>query len=395
MSRPLSIEFASRCAFAQSYLTELTDKNAPRGHEITGFGGDPTADIQFGRDAQYFKGRSSLTNSSDMGYISKGTGSRRGEVVISFRGSYRWLQDYILIDGATAMGTSPKGFAVHGGFAKVFQSCIPDIERILGRESYSAIHCVGHSMGGALATLCAEHLSLPRGRQPYLYSFGAPRVGSFAHCNYMKSHLGDRINRYYYSSDIITWMPPFPFVHLPGKRLVSPNKFMASHGDYCNPKNLVLAGKGQKELEKTDDYWEEAEKLIKQGESVGGGCGVESSAWRMFRKALYKILYVAGALLGLAVIPAVTAIDQIIQTLMYLTMQNPNRRSLLTRWVVGSAKALWGKVLSFGQDKLMGMLRYILSLMLSSTRREALCELEQEERNEAFRRGRQHTLRFE
>lgn len=401
MTRPLSIKFASECAYAayggfmgdlidRQFATSLTinDQTTMR-LEPTTFNGD--VDNIFGV-AHCFYGSSSVSPRTRMGYVIQGTGARKSEVLITFRGSNR-KSDYFLIDPAAALGTSPKGFAVHGGFAKVFQSCLPDIERILASDDigpFHTVHCTGHSMGGALATLAAEYF-IKSFRTPYLYSFGAPRVGLLPHTNYMKRHMGDRIYRYYYAGDLVTWLPMFPYVHLPGKRLVTSNYVFAGHNGYQHAKNLILAGGERRQT--TGDAWEEAERLINQGGSVGGGWGMESRAWRYFTKAFHKILQVVGMAIGLAAIPAITILDQIVASIAYLVTQNPNRRPLIVKWMVGSFKTL-GKIVTIGKDKFVAMLKYIVSVMLSGIHTKTDRELAQLEYFERAQRGRKQPFRF-
>ncbi|WP_273022555.1 lipase family protein, partial [Rheinheimera sp.] len=370
MARPLSIQFASECAFAAtSNWVDLVDHTYTNrldlggGHfvpiENTTFNTDPDAMV-----AQTFPfyGNSTWSARDKMGFITKGTGNRRNEVLITFRGSTRLKDDYLFIDGAYLPGTSPKGFAVHGGFAKVFQSCLPDIENALAQlRPFHTIHCVGHSMGGALATLCAEHF-VGSFTTPYLYTFGAPRVGMLPHALYMQKHLGERLNRYYYAGDVVTWLPMLPFVHMTGKRLISPHSLFASHIGYMEPNGLVLADSNNAQVRA--ESWAQAEQLISQGINAGGGCGMESRAWRYFTQAFHKILYVAGATIGLVVTGIGTVIDQVISCISYFVTQDPKRRPLIVRWLVGSFKAL-GKIVTVGKDSFIAMLRYILGLMLS------------------------------
>lgn len=390
MSRPLSIKFASECAFAAtSNFVDLIDRAAP----TTLTDRNDQAILQYGpttfntsTDSLYaetyaFSGNNTWSKKDKMGFITKGTGTRKNEILITFRGSNRLLNDYVLIDAATAAGTSPKGYAVHGGFAKVFQSCVPDIERQLARlRPFHTIHCVGHSMGGALATLCAEHF-INSTSTPYLYTFGAPRVGMLPHAQYMQKHLGERLNRYYYAGDVVTWLPPYPFVHMTGKRLISRGNFFASHVGYIDAAGLVLAN-GQK-AQTTADSWAEAERLIDQGQNVAGGCGMESKAWRIFTQALHKILAVVGGIIGLILIPSITIIDQVVSAISFIVTQDEKKRPLIVRWLVGSFYAL-GKIVSIGKDKFVAMLRYILSLMLSSVQTKTQRELAEARRIEAF-----------
>ena len=398
MSRPLSIKLASECAFAAtSNFVDLIDRNDATNLDI---GGNQTLRLEpttFNTDlsSMYavthpFYGGSSRSKANQMGFITKGTGRRKRELLITFRGSNRLKDDFLYIDGAFSPGTSPKGFAVHGGFAKVFQSCLPGIDQIIRKFSFDTIHCVGHSMGGALATLCAEYF-LETSRTTYLYTFGAPRVGMLPHALYMQKHLGERLNRYYYAGDVVTWLPMFPFVHMTGKRLLSPHSFYASHIGYIRENGLVLDDNHYAQW--TSNSWSEAEALIGQGKNVGGGVGMESRAWRCFTQALHKILYTVGATIGLTLIPGITVIDQVVACISYFITQDPNRRPLIVSWLVGSFQAL-GRVVSIGKDKFIAMLRYILGLMLSQIKIKTERELAEARRLEDIQQHRQQIIRL-
>ena len=399
MARPLSIQFASECAFSATRRhVDLVDRTCATSLDLGGGHIMPLEKTTFNidPDAFYaltlpFYGSSSLSARDQMGFITKGTGKRRNEVLITFRGSTRFKDDYLYIDSGFLPGTSPKGFAVHGGFAKVFQSCLPDIENALARlRPFHTIHCVGHSMGGALATLCAEHF-VGSFTTPYLYTFGAPRVGMLPHALYMQKHLGERLNRYYYAGDVVTWLPMLPFVHMTGKRLISPHSLFASHLGYMKPNGLVLADNNKAQTKA--ESWAQAEQLISQGMNAGGGCGMESRAWRYFTQALHKILYVAGAALGVVLTAFGTVFDQIVSLISYAYTQNPNRRPLIVRWLVGSFKAL-GKIVTVGKDTFVAMLRYILGLMLSQIKTKTERELFQARQLEAINQKRRKVIRF-
>lgn len=73
---------------------------------------------------------------------------------------------------------------VHGGFWQAYQSVSTQVLELLA-ESLAAhprpVYVVGHSLGGALATLCALQLRSERpgmeGDALRVYTFGSPRVG--------------------------------------------------------------------------------------------------------------------------------------------------------------------------------------------------------------------------
>ena len=100
--------------------------------------------------------------SKDSGYalILQGKGARQGEVAVVCRGTatgHDWLSNFNVM---TAQG--PSGYKVHAGFQKVFKSIDASINAALKGKNPSHIHCVGHSLGGAVANLNASILSFLR-----------------------------------------------------------------------------------------------------------------------------------------------------------------------------------------------------------------------------------------
>jgi triacylglycerol lipase len=72
-------------------------------------------------------------------------------------------------------------------------------------------------LGGALANLAADTL-VCHGRKSVLYTFGAPRVGVESFANKLSRHPGlgvKNIFRVYHSSDPVSMIPFFPFMHAP------------------------------------------------------------------------------------------------------------------------------------------------------------------------------------
>ncbi len=67
---------------------------------------------------------------------------------------------------------------VHAGFKKALDLVWADIESYLSKNlSNKKVIVTGHSLGAALATLCANRLSKDYNADITLYTFGSPRVG--------------------------------------------------------------------------------------------------------------------------------------------------------------------------------------------------------------------------
>ena len=78
------------------------------------------------------------------------------------------------------------------------------------------IHCVGHSLGGALATLCADYCVANRVSLVSLYTIGAPRAGMAGFANALTEKMGvENIFRISHAADPVTAVPIYPFCHVP------------------------------------------------------------------------------------------------------------------------------------------------------------------------------------
>ncbi len=148
------------------------------------------------------------------GLIADGVGPFQNEVLIATRGTQStadWLSNL-----AVATESGPGGLSVHQGFNHVYKSYARQITDFLGTRRPATIHCVGHSLGGALATLNADMLSQARVAPVKLYTFGSPRVGLQAFTESLTARLGaGNIYRVHHSCDPVPKVPIFPFRHVP------------------------------------------------------------------------------------------------------------------------------------------------------------------------------------
>lgn len=169
-----------------------------------------------------------VQQTTGMGYVAWGKGARQGECLISVRGTFKtsaydWLTN-LRMGGIIG----PSGYIVHTGFWRGAQSILPQINQKLRNRNPSALHVVGHSLGGAMATLIADSLS-GLGCSVRLYTFGAPKCGLEAHSEYLTSRLGaGNIFRAYHDTDPVPMVPVFPYCHVPigvnAYRLKGPGK---------------------------------------------------------------------------------------------------------------------------------------------------------------------------
>jgi hypothetical protein len=117
---------------------------------------------------------------------SSGSSSHNGRIVISFRGSANltnWIEDFDIQTLVPYLGC-PRCL-VHEGFYLSWLSVARDVtsavKALLVSAPDSDILVTGHSLGAAMAVLCAAHLYHVDGLPvTQVYTYGQPRVGNAA-----------------------------------------------------------------------------------------------------------------------------------------------------------------------------------------------------------------------
>ncbi|OBT11159.1 hypothetical protein A9267_00460 [Shewanella sp. UCD-FRSSP16_17] len=169
-----------------------------------------------------------LNHSSGFGFFGLGKkgGQFAGDVVIAFRGT-AGLAD-TLTDLHCGVTVGPNYKAVHAGFNRTFESIKPQLATLMAKAGNRPVHCVGHSLGGALATLAANWIRSQYKVNVNLYTFGAPRVGFGPFALQTETELNG-IYRAVHRSDPVPMVPVWPFVHAGNEyRLSSCVSFNAS-----------------------------------------------------------------------------------------------------------------------------------------------------------------------
>tara|TARA_R110002126_G_scaffold38317_16_gene114481 strand:+ start:4334 stop:5506 length:1173 start_codon:yes stop_codon:yes gene_type:complete len=148
--------------------------------------------------------------------VGKGINQFSNDYVVTIRGTH--INRDWLTNGNIGVTGGDNGTAVHAGFNKTFSSLKVALEKILAPllagNGSTTVHCVGHSLGGALASLTADWLKNRFKCNVNLYTFGAPRVGMHA---FSKKHTGtiNAIYRCTHGADPVPMIPLWPFVHAP------------------------------------------------------------------------------------------------------------------------------------------------------------------------------------
>jgi triacylglycerol lipase len=110
----------------------------------------------------------------------------------------------------TCRGTEPHDWTdvradLHGGFKREVDDLWPRLEQALVTNTRT-LWFTGHSLGGAMAAICAGRckLSTIRSNPRGLYTFGSPRIGSRRYVNYIALEAYRWVN----NNDIVARMPP-------------------------------------------------------------------------------------------------------------------------------------------------------------------------------------------
>ncbi|MNO40529.1 Lipase (class 3) [compost metagenome] len=135
------------------------------------------------------------------------------EIIIAFRGSSstaNWISN--------ANATQKKfkyikeNCLTHRGFTDIYTSARSGIHSALSRlSSGKRLYITGHSLGGALATLCAPDVAANTAfSTPHLYTYGSPRAGDPA---FAKACTGYVPNSYRIANlfDAAAYVPPSIF----------------------------------------------------------------------------------------------------------------------------------------------------------------------------------------
>jgi triacylglycerol lipase len=155
--------------------------------------------------------------SSGFGFMAQLNGGRSREIVIATRGTATWADAGTDINSIPTPG--PTGHAIHKGFGTTFKSYVQQLNEFIQQQNLgfkpTAVHCMGHSLGGALANLnaaaCAE-----LGLNSYLYTVAAPRVGMVPYAEHLSKKMkAAHVYRVANEADIVTMVPCYPFVHSP------------------------------------------------------------------------------------------------------------------------------------------------------------------------------------
>src|SRR5690554_2510810 len=157
-----------------------------------------------------------LRKTSGFAIVGHGKNQFVGHHVVAMRGT-RNTHDW-LTNSNVGLSVSSGGVHVHSGFNQAFESMRPALSRILSphmtRGTVQGVHCVGHSLGGALASLTGEWIRAEYRRPVKVYTFGAPRVGMIDFSTRF-TFTTEGLYRCTHGADPVPSVPLWPFKHAP------------------------------------------------------------------------------------------------------------------------------------------------------------------------------------
>lgn len=186
-----------------------------------------------------------LNRKTGFAVIGQGKNQYHGDTVVAVRGTFINMKTAELRDVVTdlhfGLATGDNQTRIHAGFNKVFQSIKPALSEnlapLLRANAKGTVHCVGHSLGGALAHLTADWVKRQYGNRVCLYTFGSPRVGLTEFAKKTTTSI-DKHFRCVHASDPIPMIPLWPFIHAPFNK----HEFVLAPGMIINPFHHSMAG---------------------------------------------------------------------------------------------------------------------------------------------------------
>jgi triacylglycerol lipase len=156
-------------------------------------------------------GGSGLLKIHTRGVIVKG----HGAVIIAFAGTdplvpANWISDFdVGLKVGLNSGLEVAPGPVHRGFDRAFDAVSDQVTQALAEHGTEPLLITGHSLGGALAVIAADHiLSEEKLRATAVYAFGMPRVGDEDFSVRYNDTLGATTYRLVNGDDIVASVPP-------------------------------------------------------------------------------------------------------------------------------------------------------------------------------------------
>jgi len=314
---------------------------------------------------------------SGFGYVATGVDQFAGDLLIATRGTATaadWLTDFNV-----GLQFGPGGQFVHAGFNETFKSFVATLREFLRGKNPARVHCVGHSLGGALAFLNADFITANRIADVSVYTFGAPRTGPLGFARQLTQRVGqDNVYRVSNPVDPVPMIPLFPFLHAPlgvdGLQIGSTSKAPISPSGHFMLDSYLpgVAGKTWGNLSVRNADEREVKGFLENAAQGSNGFFMGSAKLLdMIGRALAYMLKVAGEACkgapGLAFTAGFTILDQVAWLLTQAARISAEMgRGLAT--LVGMIFRFLGRAVPAGAQITTAFLRWVLDLLYTSVR---------------------------
>tara|TARA_E500000178_G_C16991863_1_gene741195 strand:- start:1126 stop:1998 length:873 start_codon:yes stop_codon:yes gene_type:complete len=179
----------------------------------------------------------SLKNGTQVGIT---ISHKKQRISIIFRGTNQikdWLYDLMIWKTKLS-----EGIYVHSGFYKclfefnLFNILLNNLNNLMKEYPEYEIIVSGHSLGGALATLCGYLLTNNLNKNITVISFASPRVGNKKFSEDFNKKIRLRHYRFVNEKDIVTVIPYFYYYHV-GNSIIINKKSILSYENLDNFKD--------------------------------------------------------------------------------------------------------------------------------------------------------------
>lgn len=256
-----------------------------------------------------------------------------GDLFLLFRGTRKESTEDIITD--IRIGTIN---SKHIGFTQTFNSMKEDIIRYVATHRVTgSIHCIGHSLGGAVATLAAEWARSRGYKSVKLYTFGQPRVGLMDFASRFTQQMeAKNIHRVFHTTDPVPMIPIYPYSHSPlpgyGHRIKSTQKIQTAKAHDISEYKISVSGQGWDQLTRAPSVYN-IEDGIKDWLQTRRDENIENPgtfAW-LEKALLWLVEKLAGHLQGIQL--ALMGVHTFIDRVAYLLAKGIELKDKASKWV--------------------------------------------------------------
>ncbi|WP_186776347.1 lipase family protein [Rubripirellula reticaptiva] len=132
-------------------------------------------------------------------------------VLFAFRGTeFTSLADWKTDAYAQTVSVTGVG-EIHSGFNTAYEYLRSDVERVIRENPGKTIWVTGHSLGGAMAVICAMRCKQSNLGNVRIITFGQPRVGNNSTARWIDSNFSNSYQRFVNDQDLVPRLPPARF----------------------------------------------------------------------------------------------------------------------------------------------------------------------------------------